>query len=103
MSIPFIYPEIISEIRKICIEHLSGNVSADDFQRVIQRGEGTIVAIEENDIRDFLTDIEGKIELVKFTVDTEDQLAASQEIAQNVFSWLLDRERNQLDNSCNNP
>jgi indole-3-glycerol phosphate synthase len=91
MSAAFIYPEIIKELRDVCCKHLEGSATADEFQRVVQRGEATIVAVEEKDIRNFLTDIEGKIELVKFTVDTPDQLKASQKIASDLIQWLENR------------
>lgn len=46
----FIYPDVIAEMRAVCSQHRVGQVSADR----VQRAESTIVAIEENDIRDFL-------------------------------------------------
>lgn len=56
----FIYPEVIPEIRSACLKHIAGLASADDLQCAVQRGEMMIVAIEENDIRNFLTDVEGQ-------------------------------------------
>ena len=50
MTRRFIYPDVIAEIRAVGSKHRVGQVSADG----VQRAESAIVAIEENDIRDFL-------------------------------------------------
>jgi hypothetical protein len=84
---------MIEEIRTVCFQHTQGQVSADDVQRVVQRGEVTIVAIEEKDIRNFLTDVEGMLEEIKFAVEDELKLAATQKVAHQVISWLLEREQ----------
>lgn len=84
----FIYPDMIEEIRTVCSLHVQGEVSADDLQRIVQRGEMTIVAIGEKDIRNFLTDVEGMLEDIKFSVDDELQLVESQKVAKKVLSWL---------------
>lgn len=93
MTSSFIYPDMIAEIRAACENHVVEVLSADDLQRMIQRGETIIVALEENDIRQFLIDIEGQLELIKFTVNCNEQLPKTKEIAQKVLSWLRGRER----------
>ncbi|MFT9161294.1 MAG: hypothetical protein ABF491_13160 [Acetobacter sp.] len=93
MTFSFVYPEVIAEIRAACANHVAGVVSADDLQRTIQCGETIIVAVEENDIRYFLTDIEGQLELIKLTIDCKEQLQKTKEIARQVLSWLRKRER----------
>ncbi|PRA75777.1 hypothetical protein CQ054_22670 [Ochrobactrum sp. MYb29] len=93
MTWKFIYPDVISDILAACSDHVDGSASADAVQRSIQRGEEAIVAIEENDIRRFLTDIEGQLELVKFTVDDDKQLSETQKIASGVIAWFDQRER----------
>ncbi|MBE7729725.1 hypothetical protein [Komagataeibacter sp. FXV3] len=45
MTHRFIYPDVITEIRAVCSEHLAGQVSADKVQRTVQRTEYAIVAI----------------------------------------------------------
>jgi len=92
MTSGFIYPEVISEILAACSGHVAGSVSADAVQRSIQRGETAIVAVEENDIRRFLTDIEGQLELIKFTIDDDNQFSETQKIASRVITWFGQRE-----------
>lgn len=92
MNSGFIYPGLIAEIRMVCSKHVSGLASADDVQRAVQRGEAIIIAIAENDIQRFFTDIEGQLELVKFTIDAGKQLPETQRIAGQVLSWLWERE-----------
>jgi hypothetical protein len=92
MTSKFIYPNIISEIRAVCLDHLAGLASIDDFQRMIWKGESTIVAIEENDIWRFFMTVESDIELIKFTVDEDNQLEESQKVARRVLDWLSERE-----------
>ena len=93
MKKQFIYPDIIEEILSACSKHLSDSMAIDRFQQVIQNGEINITSVEEKDIRDFLIDIEGKIELVKFTLDYCDQLYASKRIAYEVISWFNQRKK----------
>ena len=88
----FIYPDVIDEIRLTCSNHLLGISSSDDVQRSIQRGEEIIVAIEERDIRNFLLDLEGQLELAKFTLDDEKKDFETKRIANLVLSWLYKRE-----------
>ena len=92
MSASFIYPDVIEKIRSVCRRHLSEQATIDEFQSVIQMGETSIAAIEENDIRDYLIGIEGEIENVKFTVDNDQQTDESKKIASAVLKWLSDRE-----------
>jgi hypothetical protein len=93
MTSKFIYADVISDILRACSDHVDGSASADAVQRAIHRGEAAVVAIEENDIRRFLTDIEGQIELVKFTVDDDKQLCETQKIASSVITWIYQRGR----------
>ena len=92
MTSGFIYPDLIDEIRRACFQHVRGEVSADHLQHVIRRGETGIVALEEKDIRNFLTDVEGMLEEIKFAVNDELQLPESQKVAQQVLHWLEKRE-----------
>lgn len=92
MTLGFIYPDIIEEVRAACFQHVQGQVSADHLQHVVRRGEMAIVALEEKDIRNFLTDVEGMLEEIKFAVDDDLQLAESQKVAQHVLLWLGKRE-----------
>lgn len=91
MTFGFIYSDVISEILATCSDHVEGSGSADAVQRSLQRGESAIVAIEEYDIRRFLADMEGRLELVKFTVDDDKQLSETQKIAGRVLVWLGQR------------
>lgn len=93
MGDEFIYPNVISAILDICRRHVFGSVSADELQRIIQYGESEIIALEESDIRGFLTDIEGQLELIRFTVDSDKQLQETRAVAQDVILWLNARAR----------
>ena len=88
---PYIYPDMISELLEVCRRLLSGLASNDDLQRAVQRAEGTIIAIEEKDVRDYLTDIEGALELIKFTVEEGDQVIAGQKVASDLIRWIEGR------------
>lgn len=88
MNNVFLYPKVISNIKTICRRHLVGEATLDEFQESIRNGEALIVALEERDIADYFTDIEGKIELVKFTVDDNRQIYESRKIAEDVLRWL---------------
>jgi hypothetical protein len=91
MSSKFIYPEIINRIIDVCVRHTSDQATIDELQETIQMGEAAIVAVEEADIRDYLTDIEGKLELARFTLDEPLQPDRTKKIAQDVIAWLSQR------------
>lgn len=93
MTSGFTYPDVVAEILAACSDHVDGSISADAVQRSIQRGEIAIVAIEENDIQCFLTDMEGQLELVKFTLDDDKQLSETQKIASRVLAWFGEWQR----------
>jgi hypothetical protein len=94
MKHDFIYPVVIDELRSVCLRHISGQECADKMQHTVQQSEAAILALEEKDIRNFLTHIEGKLELIKFTVDTKNQLAETRKVAQEVLTWLSERQAN---------
>ncbi|PXW72729.1 hypothetical protein C7964_101845 [Loktanella sp. PT4BL] len=91
----FIYPQIIDEIRRTSDLHIVGTTSADDLQRLVQRAEHVIIAVEEKDIRAKLTDVEGRLELIKFTVEAEQQAFETTKVAKELLDWLSQRQANQ--------
>lgn len=88
MSRSFIYPDMMSELLDACEKKLSGLVSNDELQRVVQRAEHTIVAVEEKYIRNHLTGIEGELELIKFTVEEAEQASAGRKVASDLINWI---------------
>ena len=97
MSSNLIYPATITELKTACSKHLEGRGSADELQRAVQKAEMVVVAIEESDIREFLTNLEGRFELIKFTANDDEQLAETQKIAKQALNWLVKREQEGLD------
>lgn len=93
----FIYSDIILDIQQACRRHIKNEASADHLQHVIQREEVAIAAIEESDIRNFLTNIESRLELIKFTVNTGKQLQQTQAVARYVLAWLDTYYRHKSD------
>ena len=89
----FIYPKTIADLRAMCARHIDGTSSADDLQKLVQRAEAEIIAVEEKDIRAKMTDVEGKLELVKFTVESDQQASETRKIASDLVKWLSLRER----------
>ena len=89
----FIYPEAIAELRAMCARHIDGTSSADDLQKLVQRAEAEIIAVEEKDVRAKMTDVESKLELVKFTVESDQQVSETKRIASDLVKWLSLRER----------
>ena len=96
MSKNFTYPEVIDELRDICRKHLDGNATVHELQSVVRRSESSVVAVEEKDIRNLLTDIEGRIELIIFTVESSSQLEENQKISHSLLDWLAFRENSSL-------
>lgn len=84
----FIYPEIIKELLLIAEKHLKGKSSIHDFQKAVQIAEMSIVAVEEKIIRNYLTDIEGKLELILYTTSESERYYNSKKIAVNLIDWL---------------
>lgn len=84
----FIYPNVIEEICVACSNHIAGKSSADELQRMVQRAENEIAAIEENDVRAKLTEVEGRLELIRFTVETDKQHLETVSVARDLIGWL---------------
>lgn len=88
----FIYPDIIEKIRSSCRDHINDRCSADAVQAMIHIAEFSIVAIEEKDIRNFFTNCEGRLELIKFTVNEDQQNIETKALANEMLAWLAARE-----------
>ncbi|ASP38615.1 hypothetical protein CHH28_07965 [Bacterioplanes sanyensis] len=86
-----IYPDMIRAILRECESLILGTGSLDSLQNVVQQGEATIVAVEEKDIRSYLTSMEGDLELIRFTLNEKDHLVASQKVARQIIDFLEQR------------
>ena len=89
----FIYNSTIDALRKVCQQHIDGITSAEELQCEVQRAETAIVALEEKDIRSKMTDIEGHLELIKFTVERDLQTSETKKLAIQLLEWLRFREQ----------
>jgi len=87
----YIYPKVITELLEVCHKHLQGLASIDELQFVVQRSESMIVALEEKDVRIFLTSIEGELELIRFTVEENLQDLEGKKIARKLIDWIQSR------------
>lgn len=92
MTGKFIYPGVISKVLTESKDHLNGKTSLNDLQFTVQQAEASILSFEEKDIKNFFTNIEGKLELVKFTVNDADQLTESKKIASEILEWFEKRK-----------
>jgi len=88
MKSTFIYPEFIEKLYSVCAMHLSGESSAEDLQKTIQLGEAIIVAVEEKELREFLTVAEGRLDEAKFAYDIEQQPDVTKKIAGDIIARL---------------
>ncbi|WP_139226420.1 hypothetical protein [Pseudovibrio ascidiaceicola] len=68
--------------------HAENQMQADDFQALIQRAEREIVAYEDKDIHSKMTEVEGQLELIKFTVDDGRQFEATRDVVISLSNWL---------------
>jgi len=84
----FIYPQSISKLVLSARKHLRNESTVRDLQKAVQMAEMSIVAIEEKDIRNFLTGIEGRLELILYTIKEEEQIYHSKKIAYTIIDWL---------------
>lgn len=92
MSYSFMYPDVIKRIKSVCLSCIQGNKNIDDLHNAIRYGELIIVSYEEKDIRNFLTDMEGELELVKFTYDKQQQAEIARDLAQKVLNFISSYE-----------
>lgn len=93
MTRAFLYPSYIEELRQACRKHLGEVVSTQELQATIRVGEQHVVALEEKQLRSFLTDMEADLELILFTVDEDKQLDVSKAIARKILTRLEAWER----------
>ena len=67
-----IYPDVIQDIRRACQAYRDDRVLLTDLQTAISSGANAIVAVEENRLRQYLDDTEGRLELIRFTTNAAD-------------------------------
>ncbi len=88
MNTPFFYAQIIEEIRAACLGVIDQQKNGSELQSVLQKAEDSIVAVEERQLRDSMTDFEGQIELAFFTLEGKEQSNSLATIAAEILKTL---------------
>jgi hypothetical protein len=84
------YSTQLCDLVEKCHQHIEEKNSILALQYAVQVAEASVSSIEETPLKDFLTDTEGRLELVLFTVNSSDQIKASKKIAQDILIYFSD-------------
>ncbi len=71
-----------------CNRHLNGDLSIEEFQWELRNIENSISSIEYNEIREYLVEIEGELELILYTEEASVQTNKSYKVAENMMKRL---------------
>lgn len=75
-------------LQELCEEVLSGNATVVDFQSGVRNFELSLTSIQQNSLRDFIIEMEGELELIRFTIEDAEQLCAIHKIAEEILTRL---------------
>jgi hypothetical protein len=67
-----IYQAVLIALKEGCALYRKRIIQEEELQRRLLNAADTIVAVEERALREYLLWAEGRIELLRFTVNTED-------------------------------
>lgn len=89
------------QIERSCNRHLRGDLSIEEFQWELRNIENSITSIEYNEIRTYLAENEGELELILYTEEPFIQTRLSYRLAMNVVKWLNQRkiQEKQIDHT----
>ena len=77
-------PDTVQNVSEACEQYRRREVSEEQLQQCVWNAVQLVVAIEDKELRTFLKRAEGKLELLRFTVDSarlyEESLAVVAEI-----------------------
>ena len=86
-----IYPRILSIVKEGCAHNRSNTSGIEELQSIIWNAAEQIVALEEKELRRSLQNAESKLELLRFTVDSEQvyeqSLMVIAEVEKQVEEW----------------
>jgi hypothetical protein len=64
-----LYPRTVARVKAACVEYRSGLIGVEQLQFAIWNASQEIVAVDERELRNYLQNAEGSLELLRFTVD----------------------------------
>ena len=86
-----LYPQILCQVKESCANYRSRTIGIEQLQSIIWNAAEQIVAREEKELRRSLQNAESKLELFRFTVDSEQvyeqSLMVVAEIERQVKEW----------------
>lgn len=74
------YPELLEHLRIMLADYRAKRVAISDLQKAVWRTAEAVVSYEDRDLRKFLQSVEGKLDVLQFTIDPPEQFTASLDI-----------------------
>jgi hypothetical protein len=75
-----LYPQILRHLLEACKSYRQGTIGLDDLQINLSNDGDQLVAHEERNLRELLLGAEGRLELLRFTVDQASLFERSLEV-----------------------
>jgi hypothetical protein len=64
-----LYPQAVARARTACLDYRARRIGIEQLQTAIWSTSQEIVAVEEKELRRFLQNAEGRLDMLRFTVD----------------------------------
>jgi hypothetical protein len=84
----FLYPEVIERLKIKCFDFLNNQLDIFELQIEIHRAEVQIVAFEEKWLRQYLFELENKIEELIFMYDETHLKNQAEELVKNLIKMI---------------
>lgn len=83
-----VYPEALARAKSACLDYRAKCIGIEQLQVAIWTASQEIAAVEEKELRRFLQNAEGKIDLLRFTVDQEALFDRALEVVGEIEIYL---------------
>ena len=83
-----IYPQALMLVKTACLDYRSKKIDIEQLQYTLMAAADLIVAREEKQLRGFLENSEGELDLLRFTVDQESLFEKSLKVVREIENYI---------------
>jgi hypothetical protein len=87
-----LYPQALARLRAACLDYRSHRIGIEQLQAAIWSAAQEIVAVEEKELRRFLQNAEGRLDLLRFTVDQSSLFDRTLELVSEIENYVREWE-----------
>lgn len=87
----WLYPDAVARVEQACNAFLSHEATIEQLQSALRQSEQEIVALDEKWLRALLFEAENKLEEILYTVSSDQQAHAANDVVRHVLDNLQAR------------